>query len=234
VPLSLRSLRPGDRPALIPIKRRERSWGARGCAQVGGTTARREVRALRYLADMPSSGAQDMRLARPAVALVASYLDFLDELAARGERVWPARPEPTETSETLVARLLRAEAAPDPPRVPQTTYWATVGEAVVGHIGLHHRLSAELTELGGHIGYTVRPSYRARGLAKEMLRQVLRTAKAQEIGRLLLTCAPDNAASNRTIRANGGVLERTIFVERIARATNLYWITLSCDGHAAT
>jgi predicted acetyltransferase len=59
-----------------------------------------------------------------------------------------------------------------------------------------------------------------------MLRQVLRTPKAREIGRLLLTCAPDNVASNRTIRANGGVLERTIFVERIARETNLYWIAL--------
>jgi len=59
-----------------------------------------------------------------------------------------------------------------------------------------------------------------------MLRQVLRTPEARAIGRLLLTCAPDNLASNRTILANGGVLERTIFVERIARQTNLYWITL--------
>jgi predicted acetyltransferase len=59
-----------------------------------------------------------------------------------------------------------------------------------------------------------------------MLRQVLATPEAREIGRLLLTCAPDNVASNRTIRANGGVLDRTIFVARIARETNLYWITV--------
>lgn len=171
-----------------------------------------------------------LQLSRPSVALVASYLDFLEEVAALGEQVWPARPEPTERSEAFVARLLRAEVAPDPPHVPQTTYWATLGAAVIGHIGLHHRLNAELSELGGHIGYTVRPSFRGRGLAKEMLRQVLRTPRAQEIGRLLLTCAPDNLASNRTIRANGGVLERTIFVERIARETNLYWIVLSSDS----
>jgi predicted acetyltransferase len=182
---------------------------------------------------MPSGGVKDMQLARPALALAVSYLDFLAELAASGERVWPARPEQAEASEAFVARLLRAEVAPDPPHVPQTTYWATVGDAVVGHIGLHHRLSAELAELGGHIGYTVRPSYRARGLAKEMLRQVLRTPTAQAIGRLLLTCAPDNAASNRTIQANGGVLERTIFVERIGRETNLYWVTLSRDPQGA-
>ncbi len=167
-----------------------------------------------------------MQLTRPAVALVASYLAFLDEVAATGERVWPARPEATETSESFVTRLLRAEMAPEPPRVPQTTYWATVGEDVVGHIALRHHLNAELAEFGGHVGYTVRPSYRGRGLATEMLQRVLRTPKAKEIGRLLLTCAPDNVASNRTIRANGGVLERTIFVERIGRETNLYWITL--------
>lgn len=167
-----------------------------------------------------------MQLTSPAIGLVPSYLEFLDEIAAQGERAWPTRPEPTETSENFVTRLLRAEVAPDTPGVPQTTYWAILDEAVVGHIGLRHHLNAELAEFGGHIGYTVRPSYRGRGLAKEMLRQVLRTPKAHEIGKLLLTCAPDNIASNRTIRANGGVLERTIFVERIGRQTNLYWIAL--------
>jgi len=155
-----------------------------------------------------------------------SYIELLDEIAALGERVWPLRPEPMEPWKDFVDRLLCAELADEPPRVPQSTYWGTLGDTVVGQVSLRHRLNAELAELGGHIGYNVRPSFRGRGLAKEMLRQVLATPKAKEIGRLLLTCAPDNVASNRTIRANGGVLERTIFVERIARDTNLYWITL--------
>jgi predicted acetyltransferase len=175
---------------------------------------------------MPPGRAKDVHLVRPAVALVASYLDFLDELLAQAERVWPAQPGPTETSETFVARLLRAEVAPEPPHVPQTTYWATVDDGVVGHVGLRHRLTPELAVFGGHIGYTVRPSQRGRGIAKEILRQVLQTPKAKELGKVLLTCAPDNVASNRTIRANGGVLERTIFVERVGRDTNLYWIGL--------
>jgi predicted acetyltransferase len=170
--------------------------------------------------------AEELRLRRPAAELVASYLDLLAEVAAAGERVWPARPEPEETPESFVARLVRAEIAPEPTRVPQTTYWVALGESIVGHLGLRHRLDAELAEFGGHIGYTVRPSCRGRGFAKEMLRQVLRTPRAREIGRLLLTCAPDNVASNRTIRANGGVLERTLFVDRIGRETNLYWIVL--------
>jgi predicted acetyltransferase len=179
-----------------------------------------------------SRDAERLQLNSPSVELLPSYIAFLDEIAAHGERVWPARPEPTETAESFVERLLRAEVSHAPPH-QQTTYWATVDAAVVGQIGLRHRLNAELAEFGGHIGYTVRPASRARGIATEMLRQVLRTSKAQEIGRLLLTCAPDNVASNRTIRANGGVLERTIFVERFQRETNLYWIDLSPGGSSA-
>jgi len=175
---------------------------------------------------MTSSTAEGVQLVSPAVAWVASYLDFLDEVAAAGEPVWPARPERGETPEGFVARLVRWEVKPEPPRIPQTTYWAAVGRRVVGHIGLRHRLDRETAELGGHIGFTVRPTLRGQGLAKAMLRCVLRAPKAREIGRLLLTCAPDNAASNRVIQSSGGVLERTIFVERIARETHLYWITL--------
>jgi len=167
-----------------------------------------------------------MELERPSLRLVSSYVEFLDEIATHGEHVWPARPEPGETPDAFVARILRDEDSPDPPRVPQTTYWATENDRVVGHIGLRHRLNEELAEFGGHIGYNVRPSCRRRGLATEMLRRVLATPKAREIGRLLLTCAPDNVASNRTIVTNGGVLERTIFADRVGRSTNLYWIDL--------
>jgi predicted acetyltransferase len=163
---------------------------------------------------------EKLELSEPAIDLVPSYLAFLDEMAAIGERVWPPRPEPTETAEGFVARLRRGVAP------PQTTYWGAIGETVVGRIVLRHHLTAELAEYGGHVSYDVRPSHRKRGLATEMLRHLLRTAKAKEIGNVLLTCAPDNVASNRTILANGGVLERTVFVERIARATNLYWIAV--------
>lgn len=89
-----------------------------------------------------------------------------------------------------------------------------------------HDLAAALEEFSGHIGYDVRPSVRRKGIATEMLCQLLTVPKAWEIGRLLLTCAPDNVASNRTIVANGGVLSRTAFVEKWQRQTNYYWIHL--------
>jgi predicted acetyltransferase len=62
-----------------------------------------------------------------------------------------------------------------------------------------------------------------------MLKLILQTAKAKEIGRLLLTCAPDNIASNKTIQKNGGVLAKTAFVERVQRQTNYYWIEIPAE-----
>lgn len=176
---------------------------------------------------------QGLALTLPRVDLVSSYLELLEEVEASDGQAHAARPEPAETPEHFVDRLRDWENdhGDDPKRVPQTTYWPTIDGRVVGHIGLRHRLNDDLAEYGGHIGYTVRPSLRGRGIAKEMLRQVLETELARTIGRLLLTCAPDNVASNRTIVANGGELERTIFVERIGRATNLYWIDRGTPRH---
>ena len=166
-----------------------------------------------------------LELRRPAMILMASYSEFLAEERARGETIWRgSEPTATESDSEFVERLLRAEHDPEPGLVPSSIYWGTADGIVVGRIALRHRLTPDLEEFGGHIGYEVRPSSRRRGFATRMLRQLLATPKAREIGRLLLTCAPDNVASNKTILANGGVLTRTAFVERWKRQTNYYWI----------
>jgi predicted acetyltransferase len=174
---------------------------------------------------------QSLILSRPTVELVASYLEFIDEMRSQGDRIWETWvPTAGEGAPEFVARLVRAETSAVPPSVTTTTYWATISSTVVGRGALRHQLTPDLAEFGGHISYEVRPSYRRKGVATEMLRQILSTAKAKEIGRLLLTCAPTNIASNKTIRANGGRLVRTSFVERINRETTYYQIDLS-TGH---
>jgi predicted acetyltransferase len=127
-----------------------------------------------------------------------------------------------------VARLNRRETDPEAPLVPETTYWGTLDGEVVGRISMRHRLNENLSKVGGHIGYEVGPSHRRMGTAKEMLRLILLTPKAREIGRLLLTCSPGNPASIRTIVSNGGVLEKTVFVDSLGEERRLYWITI---GH---
>jgi RimJ/RimL family protein N-acetyltransferase len=76
----------------------------------------------------------------------------------------------------------------------------------------------------GHIGYSVRPTARGRGLATWALGAVLPRARRLGLGRVLLTCDEHNVASSRTIENNGGVLEdvRDTALGRKRR----YWIEL--------
>ncbi len=169
-----------------------------------------------------------VELLRPNLQLAPSYFEFIEELRVQGERVWENMlPRENEDPEEFVARLNGEEVNPGPAWVTQTTYWGVLdGGKVVGRIILRHHLTDRLREFGGHIGYEVRPSSRRCGIAKDMLKKVLETEKAREIGRLLVTCAPDNEASNKTIKANGGVLERAAYVAAWNRNTNYYWIDL--------
>ena len=90
----------------------------------------------------------------------------------------------------------------------------------LGFLNLHLRLNDYLLEKGGHIGYSIRPSERGKGYAKESLRQGLQVAKDKNIHRALVTCSIKNPASRAVILANGGQLED------IRHETERYWIDL--------
>ena len=90
----------------------------------------------------------------------------------------------------------------------------------LGFLNLRLRLNDYLLEKGGHIGYSIRPSERGKGYAKESLRQGLQVAKDKNIHRALVTCSIKNPASRAVILANGGQLED------IRHETERYWIDL--------
>ena len=111
--------------------------------------------------------------------------------------------------------------------VPSHIYLAVrkSDDKVVGVIDLRHHINHPiLGTWGGHCGYSVRPSERGKGYAKEMLRLNLQNAKAMGIEKLLVTCNVENEASERTILANGGVFEKTIDVD--GDKMKRYWITV--------
>ena len=94
--------------------------------------------------------------------------------------------------------------------VPCTFFWVVDDEepdTYLGSASVRHRLTPFLLEVGGHIGYSVRPSARRRGVATEALRLLLPHAAALGIDPALVTCDVDNIGSARVIEANGGVLE---------------------------
>jgi predicted acetyltransferase len=96
---------------------------------------------------------------------------------------------------------------------------------VVGIIDLRHHINHPiLGTWGGHSGYTVRPTERGKGYAKEMLRLNLLKAKELGITRFLVTCNVDNTASEKTILANGGIFEKMIDVD--GSQMKRYWIEI--------
>jgi len=131
------------------------------------------------------------------------------------ERTWPQH-----------LRLLRQyrhglELAPG--HVPATFLVALADGDLVGRVSVRHELNSFLAELGGHIGYAVRPQFRGRGHATEILRQALIVACAESVERALVTCDDTNAASRRVIERCGGVLEDVRRTEG-GGTTRRYWI----------
>lgn len=106
---------------------------------------------------------------------------------------------------------LLAQAHEDSPRpegyVPSTTLWWVEDDEYLGRVAVRHRLTPQLNEAGGHIGYDVRPAARRRGHATAMLRAALPVAHGVGIESALLTCEVDNVASRKVIEHNGGVFE---------------------------
>lgn len=97
---------------------------------------------------------------------------------------------------------------------------------IVGMIQLRRRLNDFLEQFGGHIGYSVRPSERRKGYAKQMLADCLQHCRAYGLNRVLITCREENEGSRRTILANGGVYENAVFCERDNVTLERYWIDL--------
>ena len=102
----------------------------------------------------------------------------------------------------------------------QLVAFSEKGQAL-GFLNLRLRLSDYLLEVGGHIGYSIRPSERGKGYAKKTLRQGLKVAKEKNIKRTLVTCSVNNPASRAVILANGGL------IEDVRNRVERYWIEVA-------
>ena len=116
-----------------------------------------------------------------------------------------------------------------PHYVAMSTFFAFLGEQLVGFTRLRHELNTALREEGGHIGYFVRAAFRRRGVATQILAQALKCAHSRGIVQVLLTCDADNIASRRVIEKNGGILECETVSRVSERLIRRYWINTRAD-----
>lgn len=107
-------------------------------------------------------------------------------------------------------------------RVPSIQFvsFDDVGRAL-GFLNLRLRLNEGLLNYAGHIGYSIRPSERGKGYAKETLSQGLQVAKEKNIKKALVTCSVNNHASRAVILANGGL------IEDVRNGVERYWIEVA-------
>ncbi|MHB1454598.1 MAG: GNAT family N-acetyltransferase [Saccharofermentanales bacterium] len=157
------------------------------------------------------------------------YLEMMEEWTQFGGRLNPeALMSHGATYQDWLERTESNRYAENCPKdwVPQTVYFA-VDESnhLVGAAAIRDHLSEQLMINGGHVGYGVRPSQRRKGYAKEMLALAVRILKDRGIQDILVTCASDNAGSERTILANGGVLDNE-GPNRDGEMTKRFWIHL--------
>lgn len=167
-------------------------------------------------------------LVEPAGRYRESFLEALREFQAEGRRLdLDAARLAADFGGFLRGLRDEADRAKQPPgRVPQTTFWLVDGDEFIGRSSLRHELNAALLEIGGHIGYEIRPTKRRRGYGQAILRLTLPQARVLGLRAVLVTCAADNAASRAIIERNGGRFEDRRAGPDGARPTLRYWIAL--------
>lgn len=157
-------------------------------------------------------------LIEPTERLAESFAAAVEEFIAEGRggpgdcsllgamiRDHPGDPRDWIGAYLAVERSWRTEAPEN--FVTMSMYWWVEGETYLGRISIRHYLNEHLREIGGHIGYDIRPSARRRGHATAMLAAALPRAAALGIDKALITCDEDNIGSRKAIERNGGVLE---------------------------
>jgi predicted acetyltransferase len=108
-------------------------------------------------------------------------------------------------------------------RVPASFLVAEAEGQIVGRVSIRH-VPPYLAEVGGHIGYGVRPAFRRRGYATAIMRQSLAVASSIGLERVLVTCDDDNVGSAKVIENCGGVFENLAAGRDGSVPKRRYWV----------
>lgn len=174
---------------------------------------------------------EEYRLIRPTSDYADQIMEYRQEFLVAGGSMDGAGPLRRIKSAEEYLRICREYENPEtvPANLVPATQFFFIRKgdnSLVGMIQVRHCFNDYLEKYAGHIGYSVRPSERRKGYAKEMLRLALPFCREIGLDRVLISCIDGNMGSEKTILANGGVYESTVHEPDRNIALKRFWITL--------
>lgn len=174
---------------------------------------------------------EEFLLIRPTGAYATQIAEYRQEFLDAGDSMDGMGPlRRMEDPEAYIKACADYE---DPKKVPPHLVPATQflfirkrDNRLVGTLQVRHRFNDYLEKYGGHIGYSIRPSERRKGYAREMLKAALPFCREIGLDKVLITCIDGNIGSEKTILAGGGVYESTVHEPNNNEDLKRFWITL--------
>ena len=173
---------------------------------------------------------KSFKLVKPSTAYRDSFIAMAQEFQAEGETRYELLMPQLENDLASYVQLLKNQEdgiGLQQDHVPQTTLWSVEDNEVIGVIRIRHSLTPMLEEIGGHIGYQIRPSRRREGFGTRQLALALDVVRAWGWEKVLITCDDDNIGSARIIESNGGMLWDVNSIEGEPKPIRRYWVQLS-------
>ncbi|MGN1277277.1 MAG: GNAT family N-acetyltransferase [Floccifex sp.] len=108
-----------------------------------------------------------------------------------------------------------------------STFFLVLDSKIIGITEIRHELSTSfLREYAGHIGYSIRPSYRNQGYGTKLLALALDYCREIDLKEVLLGCYCDNSGSIKVIENNHGkCVEEKLYLD--GKPMYLYKIVLT-------
>ena len=112
-------------------------------------------------------------------------------------------------------------------RVPAETFFLVRenDNKILGMINIRLALNKKLKTVGGHIGYSIRPTERRKGYNKINLYLGLLECQKHGLKKVMLSCNKENLGSAKTIQSFDAELEREFYDDEIYHCQEqVYWI----------